>query len=274
VRWLYVMVALAACSREAPVPTPAHAELRIVSLSPSASEIVGALGAASQLVGVDDYSKYPPEVKNLPKVGSFLFPNLEQIVGLRPSIVIVDDVHGKTAGALRDVKIETLACAMHALPDVKHALRTVGARVNKTAEAERIVAEIDAALDAAAAKRPAKRPRVLVIIDREAGGLGSLVAAGKGSWVDELLAVVGGENVLAASGVRYPKISMEEVLRTQPDVILDLSYAARASVEPWQAAEVPATKQRRVVALSEDYLISPSPRVAIALAALAKAIAE
>src|SRR5687767_7328975 len=98
------MVVVAACSREAPVPTPAHAGLRIVSLTPSATEVVAALGATSQLVGVDEYSLYPPEVKNLPKVGSFLQPNLEQIVGLRPSVVIVDDVHGKTAGALRDVK--------------------------------------------------------------------------------------------------------------------------------------------------------------------------
>ena len=80
--------------------------------------------------------------------------------------------------------------------------------------------------------RPAKRPRVLAILDREAGGLGNLVAAGPGSWIDELLAITGGENVLAGSGVRYPKVSMEEVLRGRPDVILDLSFAARLCRTP------------------------------------------
>jgi iron complex transport system substrate-binding protein len=261
----------AGCGRDQAAPTPTG-KLRVVSLTPSATEVVAALGATDLLVGVDGYSTYPPEVTTLPKVGSFLAPNLEAIVRLRPSLVIVDDVHDQAAGALRDAQIETLACPMHGLPDVKLALRSIGARLGKSAEATRAIAEIDASLDAMAATRPARRPRVLAIIDREAGGLGSLVAAGPGSWIDELLAVVGGDNVLAGAGVRYPKLSMEEVLRGQPDVILDLSYAARSGLEPWQAAAVPATKTGRVVALTDAYLTAPSPRVKQALAAVANAI--
>jgi iron complex transport system substrate-binding protein len=245
---------------------------RVVSLTPSATEVVAALGATAMLVGVDDYSTFPPEVTKLPKVGSFLSPNLETIVSLRPTLVIVDDIHGQAAGALGDAKIATAACAIHALPDVKAALRTVGARLGKTAEAERAIETIEMALDRAAAARPARRPRVLAVIDREAGGLGNLVTAGHGSWIDELLAVVGGDNVLSGAGVRYPKISAEEVLRTRPEVILDLSYAARQGVEPWKALDVPAVASGRVRALSDPYLIAPSPRVAEALAALAAAI--
>ena len=245
---------------------------RLVSLTPSATEVVAALGATSLLVGVDDYSAFPPEVAKLPKVGSFLAPNLEAIVALSPTLVIVDDVHGQVAGALGDAGIATVACAVHALPDVKAALRTVGTRIGKAAEADRVVAAIDAALDHAAAMRPAKRPRVLAVIDREAGGLGNLVAAGPGSWIDELLAVVGGANVLAAAGVRYPKISAEEVLRARPDVILDLSYAARQGLAAWQGIAVPAVAAGRVRALDDAYLIAPSPRVAEALATLARAI--
>jgi iron complex transport system substrate-binding protein len=113
---------------------------------------------------------------------------------------------------------------------------------------------------------------VLLVIDRQAGGVGNLVTAGPGSWLDELLAVVGGENVLRAAGVRYPKISTEEVLRARPDVILDLSYAARDSLAPWQRLAIPAVASGRVRALSDAYLIAPSPRVPEALAALAAAI--
>jgi iron complex transport system substrate-binding protein len=261
-------------SSPAPVapPAPAAPPPRVVALTPSATEIVAALGATAMLVGVDDYSAYPPEVTRLPKVGSFLAPNLEIIVGLKPSLVIVDDVHGQAAGALNDAGIATVACAIHALPDVKAALRAVGARIGKGPEAARVVEAIDAALDRAAAHRPGKRPRVLAVIDREAGGLGNLVTAGPGSWLDELLAVVGGDNVLRGAGVRYPKISAEEVLRAKPDVILDLSYAARQSLAPWHALAVPAVTGHRVRALDDAYLIAPSPRVAEALAALAKAI--
>jgi iron complex transport system substrate-binding protein len=255
-----------------PGPAPRSPTPRVVSLTPSATEVVAALGAAGLLVGVDDYSTFPAEVTHLPKVGSFLAPNLEIIVALSPTLVIVDDVHGQTAGALNDAGIATVACAIHALPDVKAALRAVAARIGKTAEAERAVEGIDAALDGAAARRPAKRPRVLAVIDREAGGLGNLVTAGPGSWIDELLAVVGGDNVLSAAGMRYPKISAEEVLRARPEVILDLSYAARQSVAPWNRLAVPAVAAGRVRALDDAYLIAPSPRVAEALAALARAI--
>jgi len=243
-----------------------------VSLTPSATEVVAALGAAGLLVGVDDYSQFPPEVTRLPKVGSFLAPNLETIVSLRPTLVIVDDVHGQAAGALNDARIATVACAIHALPDVKAALRTVAARIGRTADADRVVEGIDAALDRAAAARPARRPRVLAVIDREAGGLGNLICAGPGSWVDELLAVVGGDNVLKSAGVRYPKISAEEVLRARPDVIVDLSYAARAEITAWNRLTVPAVTSHRVRALQDAYLIAPSPRVAEALAALAAAL--
>jgi iron complex transport system substrate-binding protein len=273
---LLALVVLVACSREE-APSLAgdrSAPFRIVSLMPSATEIVAALDATPLLVGVDDFSPFPVEVKTLPKVGSFLTPNLEAIVRLRPSFVIVDDIHGNTAGALRDAHIETVACAVHTLPDIKRCMKAVGTRIGRDIEADRAIAEIDAALDAAAAKRPAKRPRVLAIIDRESGGLGNLVAAGPGSWLDELLAVTGGENVLAAAGIRYPKVSMEEVLRSKPDVILDVSYAAETGgIAPWHAADVPAAKSGRVRGLADQFLRAPSPRVKQALASLAKAIA-
>ncbi len=248
---------------------------RIVSLTPSATEVVAALDATPDLVGVDDFSPYPPEVKKLPKVGSFLTPNLEAIVRLRPSLVIVDDVHGSTAGALHDANIPTIECAIHALPDVEKALRAVGAKLGRAEQADRVVHRIERALDRAAAHRPTgKRPRVLAVIDREAGGLGGLVAAGPGSWLDELLAVVGGDNVLASSGIRYPKLSMEEVLRERPEVILDVSYAGEQSgAGAWDSVDVPAVQAKRVRVLPEQYLRAPSPRVEQALDALAKAIA-
>jgi iron complex transport system substrate-binding protein len=273
VRWLLLLFLLAACRDQAPAPAQPSAQHRLVSLSPSATEVVAALGATPLLVGVDDYSKFPPEIEKLPKVGSFLTPNLEVIVSLRPTLVIVDDVHKPAAGALRDAGLQTIECPIHSLPDVKKALLNVGAKLGKSDEAKRVADQIESALDTAAANRPAKRPRVLAILDREAGGLGNLVAAGPGSWLDELLAVSGGENVLAASGVRYPKISMEEVLRSKADIILDASYAARASAKEWTTVDVPAVKAGRVVVISDEYMIAPSPRVKQALDTMAKAIA-
>ena len=272
VRWLLILMVVASCERTGRAPEAQGAQARLVTLSPSATEVVAALGATAQLVGVDQYSTYPPEVSKLTKVGSFLSPNIETIVSLRPTLVILDDIHGGTATVLKDAGVATVACPMHGLPDVKRGLRSVAQQIGRAAEAERLIGEIDAALDAASARRPARRPRVLAVIDRQKDGLGNLVGAGPGSWIDELLAVVGGQNVLAASSVKYPKISMEEVLRAQPEFILDLSYAARDEITAWQAADVPASKTGRVRALSEPYLVAPSPRVTAALDVLARSL--
>ena len=279
-RWfvasLAMIVGLAwlACShRDDPTPrTSAAGAARIVTLSPSATEVVAALGATSELIGVDDYSTFPPEVAALPKVGQFLSPNLEAIVKLAPTLVIVDDIHGATAGALADAHIATLACPVHTLRDVKAALAKVGDAIGRQSQAAAAIASIDRALDDAAAHRPAVHPRVLVVLDREAGGLGGLVAAGTGSYVDELLAVIGGDNIVAAAGVAYPKISLEEVLRGAPDVILDLSFAGKQSAAAWAGVDVPAVRAGRVRVLDQPYVIAPSPRVPLALATLAAAL--
>jgi len=255
------LVALVACSHGGGDAAPAG----VVSLMPTGTEVVAALGATAQLVGVDQYSAYPPEVKALPKVGSFLSPDVEAIVRLHPAFVIVDDVHGQVAAALHDHGIDTVGCTAHVLADVKACLRAVGARLGRAEQATGAVAAIDGALDAAAAQRPAHHPRVLAIIDREPTGLGNLVAAGPGSYLDELLAVVGGDNVLAGTGVRYPKISIEEVLRAKPEVILDLSGNGTAA---WTSLGLTANAR----SLTSDYLRGPSPRVAPALADLAAAL--
>ena len=267
-RYALVVVALVACGHRREPPggkTP-----RIVSLTPSATEVVAALGAADELVGVDEFSEFPPAVKKLPKVGSFLAPNLEAIVELKPTVVIVDDIHGQTAGALRDNGIPVIECAMHALPDLRAALDAVGDRLGRASEAAAAIQRINASLDGAAARRPVHHPRVLAVIDREAGGLGNLVAVGPGSWVDELLAVAGADNVLVASGVRYPKISLEEVLRGQPEIILDLSQAS-GDLAPWQQVDVPAVRDHRVRALP-SFVSRPSPRIEEALALLEAAL--
>jgi len=261
-RWLVAIAIVCGCTRgEREQPK----QRRLISLTPSATQIVAALGATSELVGVDDYSKDPPEVDKLPKVGSFLSPNLETIVSLRPSLVLVDDVHAGAAGALHDAGLRTLECPQHELDDVTKCLLEIGVAIDRREQALAAIGAIDRAI--AAVKRPAVHPRVLAVIDREEGGLGNIVAGGPNSWIDELLAIVGADNVLAKAGVRYPKISVEEVMQTKPDLILDLSYAARSGMDAWKP-------YGRAIAVTEQSLLAPSPRVAQALSVLANAIRE
>src|SRR4051812_32538713 len=154
----YALIALAlvcaACDRGEQKSQSPAGPARIVTLTPSATEVVAALGATDSLVGVDDYSEFPESVKLLPKVGTFLQPNQETIISLHPTLVVVDDIHGQVSGALRDRGLQTIECDMHALPDVKAALTRIGAKLGKTAQAKSVVEGIDHALDAAAAAKP------------------------------------------------------------------------------------------------------------------------
>lgn len=247
-----------------------------MTLTPSATELVAALGATDRLVAVDDYSTYPPEVTRLPRVGSFLQPHLEAILRAQPQVVIADDVHADITSSLHDVGIEVVPAPMHTLPDLETAFARVGARLGLEAEARAQTAAIEQAIAAARDRRRGAGLRVLIVIDREAGGLGGMVAAGAGSWLDELIAVTGATNVLAASPIRYPKLAPEDVVRSNADVILDVSYAADPAdaQRVWQTvATVPAVAHHRVRVLKEPYLLSPSPRVAEALTTLEAALA-
>lgn len=279
-RWLALAaVALtiaSACRREA---GPAAGPPRLVTLTPSATEIVAALGAADALVGVDDYSTFPPAVATLPKVGSFIAPSFERIVALRPTLVIADQVHDDAARALRGAGLEVVAIPMHALPDVVQALTTLGDRLGRAREAKARRDAIDAARAAAAARKVGRDRRVLIVIDR-AANLDGMVAAATGSWLDELIAITGAQNVLAGAATRYPKVSAEELLRTMPDTILDVSYAAdpATALAQWRGraelAAVPAIAAGRVFVLKAPYFLAPSPRVDDALAELEATLAR
>lgn len=275
---LVIGLLLAACRSAAPVPAAGE---RVVSLTPSATEALAALGATDVIVGVDTYSTYPDQVKALPKVGSFLAPDVDAIARLRPTLVVADDIHDSAIAALGDVGVtRVVRLPMHTLPDVLTALRSLGELLGRQAAATAKVQEIERAIDAARAATAARgagpAPRVLAIIDREPGGIGGLVAAGTGSWVDELLALIGADNALAGAGARYPKLALEDVLRAAPDVILDASYAADATqpLLPWAGVDVPAVKAGRVVVAKESYVLAPSPRVAEALAAVARVLGK
>jgi iron complex transport system substrate-binding protein len=249
---------------------------KIVTLTPSATEIVAALGATDRLIGVDQFSTFPPEVNTLPKVGSFLQPSFELIVRLRPDLVIGDDIHDDAATALRGAGIDVLLAKMHSLPDLRAAFATIGVRLGLEAQAKAAVTAIDEAIAAARTRKRGGGLRVLIVIDREAGGLGNMIAAANGSWLDELVAITGADNVLTGANVRYPKVSPEELLRAKPDVILDVSFAAdpaTALAEWGRLPELPAVTNGRVRVLKDAYLLGPSPRVAEALTALEAAFA-
>src|SRR5262249_5239614 len=219
------MVLGAACAKRQAPDATAKTGLRVISLTPSATELVAAVGAANDLVGVDRFSSYPPEVISLPKVGDFMNPDLEAIVALHPDIVVCDSVQTRIITGLNSAGIRNLALPLQTVDDVRHGLQAVGFALDRTAAGAGAAQRLDVALSRAQRRARARiadagrSPRVLFVVDRRPGTLAAIVAAGPGTYLDDLVVRAGGENVLHDAGARYVQITAEEVISRAPDVI-------------------------------------------------------
>jgi iron complex transport system substrate-binding protein len=252
---------------------------RIVSLVPATTEMLYAIGAGDRLIGVGTYDRYPPAVQTLPRLGGLLDPNIEQLIALRPDLVIVYDTQAELRRQLERAGIPMWSYAMKALPDVTVTMRALGARVGLTAEANAAAADIESRLQAVrtrVAGRP--RPRTLLVFGREPRSLRGINASGGYGFLHDLLELAGGTDVLA--DIRQPAVAMstEMVLARAPDVIIELHYG-----DPWPAdrleeerkvwsalPSVPAVRGGRITLVTGDEFVVPGPRVTAAADRLAQ----
>lgn len=245
---------------------------RIVSTFPSITETVFALGAGSRLVGVSDYCKYPEEVLALPKIGSYLRPNLEKIALLRPDLVLIREAATATADGLKSLGIPYVQVKMGSLSDVYSMIGAVGAAIGVPENARDLNGKIRSRLEQLRAENGAgPKPAILIIVGHTPGLLTNLVAAGQSTYLNELLEIAGGRNAMPVSPIAYPRISLETVVRLNPEVILDLSTMGEPSgadsrvtgvPEPWLShRELSAVSSGRVFGLPSEPLTTPGPRV-------------
>jgi iron complex transport system substrate-binding protein len=269
---LLVLAGLCAVALGSGLPTAGPA--RIVSTSPSITETLFALGLGDAVVGVSTYCRFPPQVARLPKVGSFLKPDAELIAGLRPDLVVVHEVGDGLDRRLASLRIPFIVVERGALASAYSSMRQIATAAGVRERADTLISDVQRRLDAigrAGAARPKRR--VLFIIGRRPGMLADLVAIGPGSYIDELIEIAGGTNVMAIAGQpQYPRISMETVLRLNPDVIVDTvdmgdTDAERRDRRPlnerlWNAyGTLTAVRTRQVHAATTDALVVPGPRV-------------
>jgi len=270
---LYLVLVGSACSPAAPPTSSApagSAPARIISLAPSATASLLALGVGPAIVGVDSYSK-TAEVPGAVAVGSFLEPDLEAILRLAPTLVVIDDVQTKLIPPLTGAGVNVVRCPMHAMVDVKQCLTSLGSALQLAPLAATRIAELDAALGG---PRLPQTPtlRVLALIDHAKGGLDTMVAAGPGSWLDELLRNIGAANALGDDTKRYVPLGLEELLAAAPDVILDVTLEIDEPATRAALAAVPFATRPTLVFLPVQALSAPSPRVVEALAKLRAAL--
>ena len=271
-------LALAACPRErSAVPAVPR---RLISLAPNVTEILFALGLGERVVGVGTYTFWPPAALAKPRVGGLIDPNLERIATLHPDLAVLLPSEKDVATKLAALGVESLVVHDESLAEVEASIRTIAERCGVPEAGSRLVARLRNGLRPRELPAGTPRPRVLLVVERTAGRLGELYAVGPGTFLDELLRRLGGENVFADAGSLYPPASLEEIVARRPDVIVELRSTVptpaeeRALLADWRPlAAVPAVSQNRVRIVAGSFALVPGPRLPELYRALAAALA-
>jgi iron complex transport system substrate-binding protein len=232
---------------------------RIVSLLPSLTETVCALGQCQRLAGVDRYSNYPESVRALPQVGGGLDPNIEAIVALKPDVVLMA-TSSRAGERLQSLGIKVVALEAKSHADVRRMLEKIGQLLD-VPDAQRVWRVIDAAVSAAAQSLPARVKGTRVYFEVN----GAPYGAGETSFIGETLTRLGTKNIVPASLGPFPKLNPEFVVRANPDLIMvgDRNYAGMEGRPGWSGMR--AIKERRVCVFTvaqSDVVVRPGPRMA------------
>ena len=266
---------LVACGRPADVAPRPGPPQRIISVVPSATEMLFAFGLGDKVVAVGDYDRFPPEVETKPRIGGLINPNIEKIIELKPDLVIT---YG-TQDVLRE-RLASVGVRFHPFVhgNAEHTIRYIeelGKVVGAENRALEIASEIRNTFDDIRARTPAKRPKVLLVHNRGAGVLGSFYTVGSKAFQHELIEIAGGENLFGEIERETLQPSVEEIIKRSPDIIIETLSP------PMDDAHVKQRKadwkqlgfsENRVFILGETYYLVPGPRLHLAARGLAELI--
>jgi iron complex transport system substrate-binding protein len=246
---------------------------RIVSLLPSLTETVCALGQCQKLVGVDRYSNWPDSIAKLPRMGGGIDPNIESVVAAKPDLVLMA-TSARGAERFAALGLTVLALEPNSHADVQRVMRIVAQALDvPVAESDRVWQHINAAVNAAAQSIPAQAKGQRVYFEVSSAPYG----ASESSFIGETLQRLGARNILPASLGPFPKINPEFVVRAQPDIIMvgDSNFADMAARPGWQ--NLRALRAQRVCHFKSeesDMLVRAGPRMAEAARLMAKCLTD
>ena len=267
--YVYSSLLLLICAAAAPAAVPQ----RIVSTAPSITETLFALGLGSRVVGVTDYCHYPPETAKIRKIGTYLQPHTETILSLKPDLLITEDSPLHSGDQFSAMRLNVLRVRFETIDDIYASIRAIGRAAGIEPRAEQTVAAIAKDLAAVRSRVAGRQPVPLMfIVGRTPGALEGMVAVGNASYMNQVMEIAGGRNVFRDAAVRYFRVSPEQIIARNPDVILDMGDMAdtkgvteehkRSVVELWKRMPLlRAVRSGRVHAVASDIYVVPGPRV-------------
>jgi cobalamin transport system substrate-binding protein len=253
---------------------------RLISLAPSTTEILFAIGLAPKIVATDDFSDYPAEAKNLPKIGGLNAAyNFEQIVTLRPDLILAAGITPPEAlKKLEDLKLTVVVVGAEqtSFDSIFADIALVGQATSQVEQAAQVTTAMQDQLAALKAKLAGAKEKPLVYWELDATDPAKPYSVGPGNFVGDMIALAGGTNVFEKAESPFPQVSAEQVVAANPDVIILSDAAYGITVESvlkrpgWQA--IAAVKQQRVAPIDDNLVSRPGPRIVEGLEAAARII--
>ena len=244
---------------------------RIVSIGASNTEFLFALGAGDRVVGVDDFSDFPAAAKAKEKVGGVKV-SVEKVVGLRPDLVLIIKLSDGTIERLASAGLPVVVVDPQGLADVYRSAALIGTAVGE--DGQKLASDLEKRVDAVRERTRGITPKPRVFHEVDASDPAKPFTVGPGSYLSELIGVAGGANIADRAPSPYPQLSLEEVVRADPEVIVlaDADYgvtAEQVAARPgWSG--ISAVKNKKVFPISDSLVSRPGPRVAEAAEAYAK----
>ncbi len=247
---------------------------RVVSLAPSNTELLFAIGAGSKVVGVDACSDYPAEARDVAKVGDYALPNMEAIIALKPDLVLADRQHADLVKQMEELGLKVLILDPHTIEGVYADITLVGRITGMEKQAATVVDDMRARLDKVEETLKAIDPTRRVTVYYEVYS-DPLMSVGPGTFAHEVITLAGGRNIFGDAKTGYPEISPEAVITSNPSVIVYPDFHGPEALTPaklkarpgWDRIEAVVTG--RVFGLDADIISRPGPRLADAVEAMA-----
>lgn len=266
---------------------------RIISLTPVGTEILFALGQGDHIIGVTNFCDYPPEAAKKSKVGDFAAINFESLISMRTDLLLLQDIHMQFTPQLDKLKIPYIIMKQNSIDEICDSIIRLGKICSAEGKASKLAAGLRADVKFVASKvKGLKKPKVLLCVSRELSEyqINSFYAAGSNNFYGEIISLAGGENAVTEKRISYPQVSLEGLMKINPDVIIDLVgdkvfYHSKDRIDKdvifnkkylrsqWErSSRVNAVKNGRIYIFEGTVYLRPGARSGKILRSFAKAI--
>ena len=232
---------------------------RIISLAPSNTEILFALGLADKVVGVTMYCDYPPEAQEKEKVGDYYGPDIEKIIALEPDLILATDFHRfDLIPALEEQGYAVFAVAPQTLEDVLGSIQMIGQITDKEAEALELVNGMRSTIEEIEEQTSEleEQPRVFYMTWHD-----PVWTIGRNTWIDDLLSIAGGQNIFSQYFESGAMVEIEWVVFLNPEIIITSEWSYDWAINASELASTNASQTGRIYTLDDDLIQRPGPRL-------------